>query len=264
MAEKETFQESQLPTLREEVKTLTITDPDSYQYADTRLALIKGGQKYFKELYRVDIANSKVTYDGLRNKLAGFIDPLEEDERTIKDLMVGYNTEQRKIAEKRALELQREERLKAEQEALEVAALLESVGQKEEAETVLERPEQQAPVVVKPGTPKSSTSHLATQWKYEMENFSEFAAAVVNGLTGWRNNKRVTYWVFVQVEGEEGSGIPENSARNLTVLPLASTISIKALDYSKDFLNRQTTAQKGTLNYPGVRVYPKDDIRSRS
>ena len=254
MPEKETFNENELPALREEIKSLAISDPDSYQYADTRLALVKRAKKYFQELYKADIANAKVTYDGLRTRLKSFVDPLDEDERTIKDRMVAYDTERRKLAEKRALELQKEEQEKAEEESMEVAELMESLGLNEEAESVLTRPQQTAPAAVKPDTPKSDTSHFATTWKYEVENFTELVASVANGLTGWRNNKKVTYWVFVQVDGEDKP----------SALPLAGAVPIKALDYSKDFLNRQANALKDALNYPGVRAYPERDVRSRS
>jgi len=223
MAEAQAFNENELPALREEIKSLTVDDPDSYQYADTRLALMKRAQKYFKELHRGNIERTKLAYDGARKDLKIFIDPLEEDERTLKNVMRDYDTEQRKIAERRTLELQKKERAKAEEESLEVAELLESVGHKQEAEAVLDRPDQAPPVVVKPDTPKSETSHYALNWKYTVTDFRALVMAVSTGA-----------------------------------------VPILALEYSKDFLNRQAKAQKEALNYPGVRVWSERDIRSRS
>jgi len=248
MAEAQAFNENELPALREEIRSLAVEDADSYQYADTRLALIKRAQKYFKELHRGNIERTKLAYDGARKDLKNFIDPLEDDERTLKNVMGDYDTEQRKIAERRTLELQKEEQLKADQEALEVAELLESVGQKQEAESVLDRPNQAPPVVVKADTPKSETSHYAVNWYYEVINFADLIAAVANGLSN--------YAVFMVC--------PEEKDPSQQLIRLAANVPIKALEYSKDFLNRQAKAQKEALDYPGVKVKWKRDIRSRS
>jgi len=217
------FNENELPALREEIQGLEIVDPDSYQYADTRLALVKQAEKFFKNRHQANIKRTKLAYDGARQDLENDVTPLQGYERTLKDLMVGYKKEQSRIAEITALELRKEEMAKAEQESLEVAELLESVGHNQEAEAVLDRPDQAPPVVVKPNIPKSETSHFAKSWKYEVKDFKALVMAVA------------------------GDKVP-----------------LKALEYSKDFLNRQANAQKEVLDYPGVRTYWVEDIRSRS
>mgnify|MGYP001572950115 CR=1 FL=1 len=176
-----------------------------------------------------------------------WVAPLLEAAKIIKSKLIAVDEEQRRIAQKKQLELEAAERERAEQEQKEVAALLKAAGDDDAAREVLAEPPKLAPVVVKPATPKVEGLSYRSQWSAEVFDLPSLTAAVVNGLRAQRGGKSITYLVFIQEEG----------LKELYAMPITKRAPIQAIQPAQAFLNSQATDFKLLLDYPGVKAVEK-------
>ena len=117
-------------------------------------------------------------FTGMLNLTAGVFDG---SSKTLKSKMGEYDTEQERIAKKKALELEAAEKKRAEEEALEVAQLLEDVGDKEAAEELLSKPVEVGPIKVAKETPKTDDKFRPI-WKIQV-------LSVAQALEDWKIGK---------------------------------------------------------------------------
>ena len=111
-----------------------------------------------------------------------YSDPLEAALRTIKGKLIVYDEEQKRIARLEQIRLEAEAKKKAEEEALELATLLEEAGQSEAAAEVIEAPVQVAPIAVQKSTPKIEGFSYRSNWKVEIQSVNAM-------LMGWKEGK---------------------------------------------------------------------------
>ncbi len=164
-----------------EVKSLIITDQDSYRHLAGRGSLIKEAIKYFSNLFDPRIKEANTLLKGLRSDKAKYIDPLEEAEDLVKTKCIAWDNEQERIKKRREMEEAVAAKKKADDDAAELAALAEQAGEKELAEHIITHPEQPPPVVVAKETPKVKEQHFVLEGKYEVVDLMALAKDVVEG-----------------------------------------------------------------------------------
>ena len=197
----------------------------SFPRITTKDDYVKAGQlwKTGKDMLRsIDMAYDSIiaaAYKAHREavaKKAFYARPIEEGVKTIKRLMEEYDREQerKRLEEQRRLEA--EARKAEEERILQEAVELEKMGNKKEAEELIETAQIETPAVIVPKeTPKLDDGpKFRTVWKAQVVDFSLLVKAVAEGK------------------------VPE-----------------KALMPNDTFLRQQAQSLKETANIPGVRVY---------
>lgn len=166
----------------EEAKALTITTPESHIAAD-ELRKQYGERSEFAEGVLRPLATA---FDKLHKRFTGMISStsgvFDGAAKTVKAKMIAYDEEQKAIAYKKQIKLEAAEKKRAEEEALEVASLMEDAGLKEEAAAVIAAPLEIAPVAVKKETPKVTGFSYREIWDAEGENLGAM-------LGGWKEGK---------------------------------------------------------------------------
>lgn len=151
-----------------QVKALVITDPETYvKAADFRSQLLEKEKLWHGKLKPLCETTDKA--HKAATSLYGVIitDGFKALAKSIKEKMIAWDQEQKEIARKKALELEAKEKRRAEDEQLEVAELMESVGAKEEAEQLLKKPVEVTPVKVETGVPNVGLKYRGS-WKFRV------------------------------------------------------------------------------------------------
>ena len=166
----------------EQARTFSVTTAESY-IAASELRKKYGERSEFAVgiLHPLAAAFHKLHkhFTGMVNLTAGVFDG---SGKTLKTKMGQYDDEQERITKKKQLELEAAEKKRAEEETLEVAQLLEDVGDKEAAEELLSKPVEVAPIIVVKETPKVTGVSYRKIWKIEVLN-------VAQALEDWKAGK---------------------------------------------------------------------------
>src|SRR3990167_98003 len=132
----------------EQARTFTVTTAETY-IAASELRKQAGDRSEFAEGILRHLA---VAFNHLHNRFVTMITPtsgvFDGSAKALKQKMIDYDQAKAAIARKKELELKAAEKKRAEEEVLEVAQLLEDVGDKEAAEELLSKPVEVAPITV--------------------------------------------------------------------------------------------------------------------
>ena len=175
--------------IQKEVQSLTIQARDfliqsqeDYSLAGNLWQLAKDLRAKIAETFDPIISKAHATHKEAVAQKKKHDDPLEQGQRTIKGKMIAWDQEQAAIARKKQLELEAAEKKRAEEEALEVASLMEEAGLTEEAAAVIAAPLETAPIAVKKETPKVAGFSYRSNWKAECVDLKAM-------LEGWKEGK---------------------------------------------------------------------------
>ena len=172
----------------EKARTFTIANAETYVSA-SELRNEYGERSEFAEgiLRPLSSAFDKLhkRFTGMLNSTSGIFDG---SAKALKAKMIVYDEEQAAIARKKQLELEAAEKKRAEEEALEVAQLLQDVGDKEAAEELLSKPVEVGPISVPKETPKVTGFSYREIWKVEV-------LSVIQALEDW-NAGKVSFEAF--------------------------------------------------------------------
>jgi hypothetical protein len=170
------MQETSIEKLRERSSDIligansmkAIVDEKGLEIASGLISGIKGIRKDIADFFRPNIDRLNQAHREAIRQMKNFDDPLAEGERQVKSLISGYYAELRRkrAEEEEAARKAEEERLRIEQEKLEVAAKAENEGKKEEAEKILEEiPEQHRLESIKEPKMKGAYVRQRVRWK---------------------------------------------------------------------------------------------------
>ena len=162
----------------EQARVFTVTTAETYLAASELRKQYRERSEFAEGILR-PLATA---FDKLHKRFTGMLNltsgVFTESSKSLKRKMGEYDDEQARIARKKELELEAAEKQRAEEEALEVAQLLEDVGDKEAAEELLSKPIEVGPIKVAKETPKTDDKFRPI-WKVEV-------LSVAQALEDWK------------------------------------------------------------------------------
>lgn len=173
--------ETEVKSLVVQARQYTIINAEEYQGAsrlwnvakDLRAEVASAFDSIIEKAHKAhkEAVAKKKEYDG----------PLEEAQKLFKTKMIAYDQEQERKRRIEQARLENEERKKAEEEALALAAELEKAGLKQEAEQVIAEPVKVPPVVAPKTTPKVEGFSYRSNWKARVVDLHRLVLAVAAG-----------------------------------------------------------------------------------
>ena len=174
--------EPEVKSLTVQASSFVITNADTYTGAGNLWDTIKTMRTKIGEVFDPIISKAYQAHKEAVSQKKKLDDPLGIAQRDLKQKMINYDQQQAAIARKKQLELEAAEKKRAEEEALEVAQLLQDVGDKEAAEELLSKPVQVAPISIPKETPKVTGFSYREIWKVEV-------LSVAQALEDWKMGK---------------------------------------------------------------------------
>lgn len=177
-AAKESMTEAE--QLQNTAAEITVNDDQTYNGAAEFLRRVKGKKKELEEQRK---AITKPMDDAKKRIMDLFrrpIEALDDAENRVKRAMLGYDEEQRRIAEEKQRKAEEEaerERRRAEKKAQEH----DEKGNEERAEAWRERAEHAQPTVVGAETPKAEGVSTRKVWKGEVTDMKALCKAIADG-----------------------------------------------------------------------------------
>ncbi len=172
--------ETEVSSLTVQAKNFLIQNHEQYTSASDLWNLAKDLRAKISETFDPIISKAHAAHKEAVGQKKKHDEPLEMAQRTIKGKMIAWDQEQARIARLEQARLEAEAKKKADEEALELATLLEEAGQHEAAAEAIEKPEV-APVVVEKSTPKVSGFSYRTNFRIEVTNLAALVKAVADG-----------------------------------------------------------------------------------
>lgn len=172
---------SRMYIMAREADELAITSELTYRAATSFLLGVKDLQKEILEFFSPLKSRAHAAWKGLCAAETAKVSPLLDVERTIKHRMLGYETEQRRIAAEKEAILRAEARKIEEDARLKEAMRLESQGHKREAERVIEAPIFTPPIKVAPPTPQVQGISFRETWGCEVDDLRALCRAIADG-----------------------------------------------------------------------------------
>lgn len=151
-------------------RSIEINDNESYVRAGELLKAIKDIRREIDETFDSVIKKAHEAHKEAVAKKKKAEAPLLEAEAIIKPRIAGYIAEQERIRQAEERRLQEEARKREEEARLAEAVHLESVGDKEAAESVLDEPVAPPVVVLPKTTPKIEGISSRKAWKYRVKD----------------------------------------------------------------------------------------------
>lgn len=153
----------------DQAKAVKIIDAESYTSAGVLWKSIGDMIKEVRDTFDPICEAAHKAHKAATAKRALYLDPLESAYKKVKQLMSDYDLEQdriRRAEEERLREIARREE---EERRLQEAIILESEGQSDVAEVVMEAPVYVAPVVIPKTTPKMEGGPIFREvWDFEI------------------------------------------------------------------------------------------------
>jgi hypothetical protein len=207
--------------------TKAIQSADHYRHVATLRGLIKDMVDKITASKKPGIDSAKAHLDLLKKELSDDIDPLNEKYKGLGGLLSAWNDEQEALKKKRELEIDLENKRKAQAEKEELAKLASQLGDKALAREIKAAPLELPTVVVTKDVPKVEGLSYSEMWHYEVTDLMALVKAVAAGK-----------------------------------VPIQA-IADPSKEFRSGYLHSMATRLKNTLQYPGVRVWSTKDPRQK-
>lgn len=165
--------ESEANELVTQCKTWSIVDTESYASAGNLWATAKQLREKISETFDPIIAKAWSAHKEAVAQKKRHDEPLAAAQTQIKQKMIAYDAEQERLRRAEQLRLELEAKQKAEQDNLDLAAIMEKAGLKEEAEQVISEPVRIEPVVLPKATPKIEGFKYRSNWTFKIKDESK-------------------------------------------------------------------------------------------
>src|SRR3990167_2863800 len=153
-----------------EAKAFKVANADDYIEAGRRRDVSTERAKFADTLFGDAVSIAHKLHKTLVGRLNMCKEPFVNAAKTYKVGMIAYDENQKRIAEKKRLELEAQERERAKKEQEDVAVLMEEGGLNEQAEEIRAEPIVVAPVVVPKETPRVENFSYRGIWKFRIVN----------------------------------------------------------------------------------------------
>ena len=174
--------EQQALSVPEQAKAIIVTNNDQFAKGEEFLAICKALENEIHKAWDETVELAHAAHKSAVAKRKGFLDPLEEGRRLVKQKMIAYQDEQERIRREEQRKADEEARKRAEQDALDAALAAEKEGDKETAEAIIQEPVYVPPVFVPKVAPAASRlSAGRSVWSGECVNLMALVKAVAEG-----------------------------------------------------------------------------------
>ena len=163
-----------IDTLIAEMKAMTITTQEQYDFVNGWLKKNKDTQKIVTEFFEPDRVEAKRKYDDILANKNAFIKPLETAEKVARDKMTVFATEQEKKRREEAKIEEDRRRKEIEDDRIAKAEELSAMGRSEKADEVLDKK-----VVVAKSTIQTETQKVGKTievWTVSVDDKAKFVA----------------------------------------------------------------------------------------
>ncbi len=172
-------------TLYEKVRAISILTVDDYTFADSLLKDVKSKYKLLEDTEEGMIKPMRDGYNNARKKIIDFFsspkEKLEKARTILSKNMIDWAEEQKAKEREEERRLHEEARKRAEEEALQQALEAEAIGEKEEAQQILEEPVYVPPIKLVSEVPKSKGTFIRTTWSAEGFDLMATVEAIAEG-----------------------------------------------------------------------------------
>jgi hypothetical protein len=211
--------ENRVLTLFERAKATKIMSPEDYVAACNFVLDLKAMMTEIDEGYDSIIAAAHKTHKDAIAKKKKYYDPVDQSVRLVGPMITRWDLEQKRIQDEETMRLQKIEDDRAKELQLKTAVALDEMGEKGQADRVLNETPWSAPIVTPRAAyvpPVAGVSKPRDNWKAEVTDLMALVKAIAAG----------------------GPGAPP----------------IQCLQANDVFLGQQARSMKNTLAYPGVKV----------
>ena len=173
--------ETQALSIPERAKAVKVSTNTEYLEACELLKTIKGLRAEIEATFAPIRTKAHEAWKESIAQQKKVEEPLEQGERQIKSVIAIYLNEQERLRKEEELRLQRQAQEEEERRQLENAAILDDLGETDEANRLLNEKVEAAPVVLPRFTPKVAGIAMSQRYAAEVVDLMELVEAVAAG-----------------------------------------------------------------------------------
>ena len=160
--------ETEVTSLATQARQFAIANAEDYSAAGNLWATLKDMRAKVAEAFDDIISKAHAAHKAAVAQKKKHDDPLEQGQKAIKQRMIGWDQEQERLRKLEQARIDAENKRKAEEDALELAAELEKAGEVHAAAEVLEAPLQVQQAIIPKSVPKVEGFSYRSNWVFDV------------------------------------------------------------------------------------------------